>query len=68
MDFPIQINAIKMGLSIIYFKDHILEFPKYDVYLSLKTVLMTAKSIDPDEMQRSRAFHLDLHFLSKYPF
>ena len=31
-------------------------------------VLMTAKSVDPDEMSHFAAFHLGLHFFSKYSF
>ena len=49
-------------------KGHRLEFPNYDVFLSLKIVLTSAKSEDPDEMPRSVAFHLGLHSLSKYQF
>ena len=41
------------------------EFPKYDVFKSLK---ISAKSVDPDEMQHYAAFHLGLHCLPKYPF
>ena len=42
--------------------------PNFYVFLSLKTVLTSAKSADPDEMQHYAAFHLGLHCLSKYPF
>ena len=66
MDFPIQINAIRMGLSIIYYKGS--EFLNYDAFLSLNVVLTSAKCEDNDEMQRLAAFHLRLHFLPKYPF
>ena len=39
----------------------------FDVFLYLKTVLTSAKSADPDEMQHYAAFHLGLHCLPKYP-
>ena len=45
-----------------------LTFPKFDIFLSLKIVLMAAKSVDPDEMQHHVAFHLGLHCLPNYPF
>ena len=35
----------------------------FDVFLSLKIVLILAKSTDPDE---NAAFHLGLHCLPKY--
>ena len=40
MDFPIQIKAIRMGLSIIYFKGHRLAFPNNDVFLSLRIAFL----------------------------
>ena len=47
---------------------HRSEFPNFDIFLSLKIVFTSAKSVDPDEMPISVAFHLAFHFLSKYPF
>ena len=35
---------------------------------SLKIVLTSAKSVDPDEMQQYAAFHLGLHCFPKYLF
>ena len=43
-------------------------FINYNVYLSLKFVLILANIADPDEMQRYAAFHLALHCLLKNPF
>ena len=40
----------------------------YDVFLSLKDVLIIETSADPDEMQHYAAFHQGLHSLPKYPF
>ena len=40
----------------------------YDVFLSLKVVLILANIADPDEMQHYAAFHLGLQSLQKYPF
>ena len=37
--FPILIKATRMGLSIVYFKDHRSAFLFYDVFLSLRIVL-----------------------------
>ena len=39
-------------------------FLNYDVSMSLKVVLISANSKDPDEMQHHAAFHLGLHCLS----
>ena len=37
-------------------------FPNYMVNLILKTVLISPKSVDPDEMSQFTAIHLGLHF------
>ena len=63
IDFPIHIDTICMGLPIVYFKGSQVEFLMYDVFCSLKVVLIIANSVDPDEMQHYAAFHLDLHCL-----
>ena len=34
MNFPIKMNAIRMGLSIIYLRGCRLEFPNYDAFKS----------------------------------
>ena len=39
MDYSIQIKAIRMGLSIIYFKGSQV-VPNYNVFLSLRIVFM----------------------------
>ena len=44
------------------------EFPNYDVFKSLKIVLISEKSVDPNEIQHYAAFHLCLHCLQKYSF
>ena len=44
------------------------EFANYYVFLSLKIVLISSKSVDPVEMPHSVAFYLGLHCLPKYPF
>ena len=43
-------------------------FKNYDVFLSLKNVLILANSADPDEMQLNAAFHLGLRSLPEYQF
>ena len=60
MDFPIHIKAIRMGLSIIYFKGSQVRITNYDVFLSLRTVLILTNSVNPNEMSR---YHLGLHCL-----
>ena len=41
-------------------------FLNYDVFLSLKVVLILANSADSDEMQHYASFHLGLHCFPKY--
>ena len=67
MDFPIHIDTISMGLSILSFKRTQVEVSNCDDFLSLNVDLILANSADPDEMQHYAAFHLDLHCLPKYP-
>ena len=55
-------------LNILRGHTHTLKFLNYDVFLSLKIVLTTAKSVDTDEMPHFVAFHLGLHCLPKYLF
>ena len=62
-----QINELKKELSIIYFKGSQVIFPNYSVFLFLKTVLNSAKSVDLGKMLHI-AFHLGLHCLQKYLF
>ena len=47
-------------------KGHIYNFLNYDVFLSLKIVLILANSANSDEMQHFAAFHLGLHCWPKY--
>ena len=44
------------------------KFLNFNIFLSLKIVLILANSADPDEMQHDAAFHLGLYCLQKYPF
>ena len=67
MDFPIQIKAIRMGLSIISLKGS-QAFPNYHVFLSLRTVFHLTNSADTDKMPHYGTFYLGLHCLSKYMF
>ena len=64
MDFPIQIKAIRMGLSIIYFNRS--QVVLYQ--LSLRIFFTLTNSVVPDEMPPYVKFHLGLHCLQKYPF
>ena len=57
----------KYGLSILCtLRDLGYIFLNYDVFLSLKIVLILENSADPDEMQQYAAFRLGLHCLPKY--
>ena len=69
MDFPIPIKAIRMGLSIIYFKGSQVEIFRIMMYFDIFCPYLT-NSVDPDKMQHYAAFHLalKLHCLPKYPF
>ena len=67
MDFPIHIDTISIGLPIVFFNvPQVRIFLNYDIFLSLKIVLILANSVDTDEMQHYAAFHLGLHCLPKY--
>ena len=67
MDIPILINAIRMGVSIIYFKRSQVEISKL-LYFSPRLFFILENSEYSDEMLHSAAFHLGLHCFSKYPF
>ena len=43
-------------------------FLNHGKFLSMKAVFILANSADLDEMQHNAAFHLGIHFLSKYPY
>ena len=43
-----HINAIRMGLSIIYFKESQVRISNYIAFLSLIIFLTSAKSVDPE--------------------
>ena len=58
IDFPIHIGTISMGLPIVYFKGHRLNFLNYGVFLSPKAVLILflANSAGPDKVTHYAAF------------
>ena len=67
IDFSIQLKAIRMRLSIIYFKgSHRSVFLNNDDFLSPGIVFTLTNSIDPEEMPHYVAFYLGLHLLSEY--
>ena len=71
MDFPIHIDTINIGLSIMYIKGLDLKGRIFEIMMYFypsKVVIVLANSSDPDEMQHYAAFHLGLHCLPKYPF
>ena len=57
-----------MNIPFCILRGHRLKFLDYDVFLSLKVVLILANSANPDELQHYAAFHLGLHCLPKYLF
>ena len=69
MDFPIQVNTMRMRLSVIYLKGSQVKLSKIINYelQSLKILFILANSEDSDEMPRIAAFHLGPHCLQKYP-
>ena len=67
MDFP-NTDTIIMGLPLCTSRGHRKKSLHYDVFLSLKIVLILANRADPDEMQHYAAFHPCLHCLPKYLF
>ena len=72
MEYPIHINTISMGLSILYFKGLPVKASIYKMmYYCPRRLFLSLKienSADPDEMLPYVAFHLGLHCLPKYPF
>ena len=64
MDFPIHIDRISKRFVVLYLKGSQVEVSSQCI-LSLKFVLILAKSAYPDEMQHHAAFHLALHCLPK---
>ena len=51
MDFPIQIDTLNMGLSIVFLRGGRLNSINYDIFMSLNVVLILSNTTDPDEMQ-----------------
>ena len=45
-----------------------MKFLDFNIFLSLKTFFILAKSADPDEMLHYAAFHLGRHCLPTHPF
>ena len=64
MDFPLQIDRTRIGLSIICVKGSQFNL----VFISMKFGLTLTNSADPNEMPLFAAFHLGLHCLPKYIF
>ena len=58
--FPIHIDTVSIGLTIVHHKGSQVIFSKL-FFLSLKIVLILANSADPDEMWHYALFHLGLH-------
>ena len=68
MDYPIHIDKISMGLSILYYKGFPVKIAiKWCISVS-ENCFILANSADPDELQPYVAFHLGLHCLFIYLF
>ena len=50
LDYPLLSDTISFGLPIVYFKGSWVEFLNYQVFLSLKVVLILANCADSDEI------------------
>ena len=50
MDFPIHIDGISMGMSILYFKRLHVKVLNQDAFLSLKITFILTNSAETDEM------------------
>ena len=51
VDFPIHIDTISIGFSILHFKGSQVEVSEIWCISALKVVLIIANSVDPDKMQ-----------------
>ena len=58
----------KDRLSILYLMGSEFSIPNYYVFIPVKVVLASAKSVDPDEMLHHAVFHLGLHSFQMKPF
>ena len=58
----------KSAKSHVLTQSNCFHFQSYEVFLSLKIVLILENSADPDEMPLYVAFHLGPQCLPKYPF
>ena len=68
MDFPIHINAFRMGFCPLYIlKGHMSKLSNYRIVKSLKSVVSLAKSEESDEMQLGAAFNLGLYCMQNTP-
>ena len=68
MEFPIMFDTIKSRWPIVYIDESQILISKINiVFLSLKIDFVLANGANPDEMPTYVAFHLALHYLSKYP-
>ena len=68
MDFPIQIDTLRVGMSIIYLKGSQVGISNYYIFISLKIVFTLINSADLDEMLHFAAFHLDFHCFPKQAY
>ena len=55
------------GWHIVYIEGSQVILSKYMAFLSVNNGFIKANSADFDEMPRSAAFHLGLHWLQNYP-
>ena len=67
MEFPIKLDTVKLGWSIVYIEGSQVTIPKKKISFS-EDDFVIANSADLDEMLHYAAFHLGLHCLPKYQF
>ena len=68
MEFPIKIDTVKLGLSIVAIEGSQVTISKNIMILSLKIAFGLGNCVDPDEMLLYAAFHLGLLCLPKCQF
>ena len=68
MDFPKHNHTIRMGQSIMVFKEVTDQNFKIMMYYVPKNCFNLSNNADPDKMPPYVAFHLSLHYLPTYLF
>ena len=68
MEFPIKLDTVKLGWSIVYIEGpQVITYKTYCIF-SLKIDFVLANTADPYEIRHYAGFHLGPHCLPMYPF